>query len=109
MMLRWRRSKVAVVGGEEMRERLVPAAAGEIKAAVPRGCVALLLLDGGGGVERVVAEVRVLGQPRVRALMEKAAREFGYDQKGVLRVPCSADEFWRAVAADGPAGAPCRR
>ncbi|KAL5215877.1 hypothetical protein ABZP36_007278 [Zizania latifolia] len=105
MMLRWRRSKVAVVG-EEMRERLVPAA-GE-KAAVPRGCVALLL-DGGGGVERVVAEVRVLGQPRVRALMEKAAREFGYDQKGVLRVPCSADEFWRAVAADGPAGAPCRR
>ncbi|KAL5214854.1 hypothetical protein ABZP36_004006 [Zizania latifolia] len=85
----------------------------EKAAAVPRGCVALLLVGdggggGGGGGERVVAEVRALGQPRVRALLEKAAREFGYGQKGVLRVPCSADEFRQAVVADA-AGARCCR
>ncbi|XP_040379634.1 auxin-responsive protein SAUR71 [Oryza brachyantha] len=74
--------------------------------AVPRGCVALLLVgdgDGdGGGVEitRVVVEVTALGQPRVGALLEKAATEFGYGQDGVLRIPCSADEFRRALAMD---------
>ncbi|KAG8088355.1 hypothetical protein GUJ93_ZPchr0010g10417 [Zizania palustris] len=78
-----------------MRERLIPVA-GE-KAVMTRRCMALLLGVSGGGVERVVVEVRVLGQPRVHALMEKVAQEFRYDQKGVLRVPCSADEFWRAT------------
>uniref|UniRef100_A0A0E0H605 Auxin responsive protein n=1 Tax=Oryza nivara TaxID=4536 RepID=A0A0E0H605_ORYNI len=84
-------------------------------AAVPRGCVALLLVGNGGGGddgERVVVEVRALERPRVGALLEKAAREFGYDQKGVLRVPCSAGEFRQALTADGgaaAAGAPCRR
>jgi len=74
---------------------------------VPRGCVAVLV---GGGVaepeERVVVDVRALGQPCVRALLDMAAREFGYDQKGVLRIPCAADEFRRAVAADSHR---CRR
>uniref|UniRef100_A0A0E0DIE8 Auxin-responsive protein n=1 Tax=Oryza meridionalis TaxID=40149 RepID=A0A0E0DIE8_9ORYZ len=77
-------------------------------AAVPRGCVALLLVgDGSGGGEeiRVVVEVRALGQPRVGMLLERAAGEYGYDQEGVLRVPCSADEFRRALAADAAAGA----
>ncbi|KAL5215360.1 hypothetical protein ABZP36_004512 [Zizania latifolia] len=97
MMMGWTRSKV--VGGGGRGEKAVWA------AAVPRGCVALLLDGGGGGVERVVVEVRALGQPRVRALLEKAAREFGFHQKGVLRVPCSADELWQAVAADGAAAA----
>uniref|UniRef100_A0A0E0KV90 Auxin responsive protein n=1 Tax=Oryza punctata TaxID=4537 RepID=A0A0E0KV90_ORYPU len=83
--------------------------------AVPRGCVALLLVGdggggGGGGEERVVVEVRALGQPRVGMLLERAAGEYGYDQEGVLRVPCSADEFRRALAADAAAaGARCAR
>uniref|UniRef100_A0A0E0KV91 Auxin responsive protein n=1 Tax=Oryza punctata TaxID=4537 RepID=A0A0E0KV91_ORYPU len=102
----------------QARERLVPGCGGggEKASAVPRGCVALLLVgngDGGGDGdgERVVVEVRALERPRVGALLEKAAREFGYDQKGVLRVPCSAGEFRQALTADGSAaaGAPCRR
>lgn len=110
---------VAAAGEDEARERLVPGcggAGGEKAAAVPRGCVALLLVGNGGGGddgERVVVEVRALERPRVGALLEKAAREFGYDQKGVLRVPCSAGEFRQALTADGggaaAGGAPCRR
>uniref|UniRef100_J3M1F7 Auxin responsive protein n=1 Tax=Oryza brachyantha TaxID=4533 RepID=J3M1F7_ORYBR len=106
-MVSWRRSRV--VAGQEACERLVPGGGGEkaaAAAAVPRGCVALVLVgDGGGGGERVVVEVRALERPRVGALLEKAAREFGYDQKGVLRVPCTADELRQAVAADSAAGA----
>lgn len=76
---------------------------------VPRGCVAVLVGDADGdGAERVVVDVRALGRPCVRALLEMAAREFGYDQKGVLRIPCTAEEFRRAVAAD-TAGARCSR
>uniref|UniRef100_A0A0D9W9I4 Auxin-responsive protein n=1 Tax=Leersia perrieri TaxID=77586 RepID=A0A0D9W9I4_9ORYZ len=76
---------------------------------VPRGCVALLLVGAEGDEEeRVVVEVRVLGNPRVGELLEKAAREFGYDQEGVLRVPCSAGEFRQAVAADAAAAGGAR-
>ncbi|KAL6843913.1 hypothetical protein ACP4OV_026484 [Aristida adscensionis] len=103
---------------EEMRERLIPAGGeGAVAAAacVPRGCVAVLVGGEDGGVEpeRVVVEVRALAQPCVRALLEMAEREFGYDQKGVLRIPCAADEFRRAVAADSctaaAGGHRCRR
>ncbi|KAG8066288.1 hypothetical protein GUJ93_ZPchr0004g39895 [Zizania palustris] len=100
MMMGWRRSKFGGGGGVEEA----------VCAAVPRGCVALLLDGcGGAGVERVVVEVRALGEPRMRALLEKAAREFGFGQKGVLRVPCSADELRQAVAADGGDDDPERR
>ncbi|XP_066343091.1 auxin-responsive protein SAUR32-like [Miscanthus floridulus] len=89
-------------GRDEMRERLIPAAAGGGCAA---GCVAVLV-GGGEEPERVVVDVRALARPCVRALLEAAQREFGFDQKGVLRIPCAADEFRRAVAAGGHR---CRR
>jgi SAUR family protein len=45
----------------------------------------------------------------VRALLEMAEREFGYAQKGVLRIPCAAAEFRRAVAADSSSHRRCGR
>ncbi|XP_066347262.1 auxin-responsive protein SAUR32-like [Miscanthus floridulus] len=94
-------------GRDEMRERLISAVGGGGCAAgcVPPGCVAVLV-GGGDEPERVVVDVRALAQPSVRALLEVAQREFGFDQKGVLRIPCAADEFRRAVAAGGHR---CRR
>ncbi|KAG0527477.1 hypothetical protein BDA96_06G237000 [Sorghum bicolor] len=92
--------------GEEVRERLIHQQdpdGGSWKGTagcVPRGCVAVLVGGDAEPEERVVVDVRALGQPCVRALLDMAAREFGYDQKGVLRIPCAADEFRRAVAAD---------
>ncbi|ONM13879.1 Auxin-responsive protein SAUR32 [Zea mays] len=94
---------------EEQRERLIQQAAADPPdglrsckgCCVPRGCVAVLVGGGAEPEERVVVDVRALGQPCVRALLDMAARELGYDQKGVLRIPCAAAEFRRAVAADG--------
>ncbi|OEL23715.1 hypothetical protein BAE44_0015267 [Dichanthelium oligosanthes] len=105
--MNWKRKSFSGRGGrEEVRERLIHQEEGggdscKGGGSVPRGCVAVLV----GGrdeepEERVVVEVRALAQPCVRALLEMAEREFGYDQKGVLRIPCAADEFRRAVAAD---------
>ncbi|XP_066344487.1 auxin-responsive protein SAUR27-like [Miscanthus floridulus] len=110
--MNWKRKSSGRCRGEEVRERLIQQdpVGGSCKGAgcVPRGCVAVLV--GGGDAEpeeRVVVDVRALGQPCVRALLDMAAREFGYDHKGVLRIPCAADEFRHAVAADSHR--PCRR
>ncbi|CAD6262287.1 unnamed protein product [Miscanthus lutarioriparius] len=113
--MNWKRKSSGRCREEETRERLIQHAASDPDGGrrsckgccVPRGCVAVLV--GGGDAEpeeRVVVDVRALGQPCVRALLDMAAREFGYDQKGVLRIPCAADEFRRAVAADSHR---CRR
>ena len=99
--MNWKRNKVAGGGRcrkEETRERLIQQAAAadpDGGGSVPRGCVAVLVggrEDGAEPEERVVVDVR--------ALLDMAAREFGYGQKGVLRIPCAADELRRAVAAD---------
>lgn len=117
--MNWRRKRSSGCRKQEMRERLIPAAAsgGDGKEheqaasapCVPRGCVAVLVGCEEEETERVVVEVRALGQPCVRALLEMAEREFGYDQKGLLRIPCAADEFRRAVAADSGTGGLHRR
>ena len=80
-------------GREEMRERLIQHQQQEGGGGcVPRGCVAVVVGGEEEPEERVVVDVRALAQP--------CGREFGYGQKGVLRIPCAADEFRRAVAAD---------
>ncbi|CAN6250151.1 unnamed protein product [Urochloa humidicola] len=98
--MNWKRKSFGSRGSkEEMRERLIHQQAEG--GCVPRGCVAVVV-DGDDEEtqERVVVDVRALAQPCVRALLEMAEREFGYAQKGVLRIPCAAAEFRRAVAAD---------
>ncbi|CAN6229564.1 unnamed protein product [Urochloa humidicola] len=97
--MNWKRKSFGSRGSkEEMRERLIHQQEG---GCVPRGCVPVVVGgDDEETQERVVVDVRALAQPCVRALLEMAEREFGYAQKGVLRIPCAADEFRRAVAAD---------
>ncbi|KAM0898545.1 hypothetical protein ACQ4PT_021869 [Festuca glaucescens] len=41
----------------------------------------------------------LLCQPAFRALMERAAEEFGFGQAGGLRVPCCEEDFVATVAA----------
>ncbi|RLN40627.1 auxin-induced protein [Panicum miliaceum] len=69
---------------------------------VPRGHVPMVVAGGGadgdgGGGERVLVPVRLLGDPRVAELLDMAAQRYGYRQPGVLRVPCDAGRFRRVV------------
>ncbi|CAM0946966.1 unnamed protein product [Alopecurus aequalis] len=79
---------------------------------------AALLLDGGTGTStstvppkgyfavyvgaearRFVVPMSLLCQPAFRALMERAAEEFGFAQAGGLRIPCREEDFVATVAA----------
>ncbi|KAJ1260336.1 hypothetical protein BS78_10G224500 [Paspalum vaginatum] len=65
---------------------------------VPRGCVPVLVCDGGEG-ERFVVRVEALRHPSFAALLDMAAQEFGYKQEGILRLPCDVRHFKDVLAA----------
>ncbi|KAJ1294775.1 hypothetical protein BS78_01G172500 [Paspalum vaginatum] len=73
---------------------------GEDVPRTPRGYVPIVLVGDGeeGREERVMVRVEMLKEPRVAALLEMAAQQFGYGQPGVLRVPCDADRFQQLLA-----------
>ena len=60
---------------------------------VPRGHVPMVT----GCGERVVVPVRLLADPCIAELLDMAAQQYGYDQSGVLRIPCDAGHFRRVV------------
>jgi SAUR family protein len=67
---------------------------------IPKGYVPMVLVgDEGEGEERVMVHVRMLTEPRVLALLEMSAQQFGYGQRGVLRVPCGVERFEQTVRA----------
>ncbi|CAL5039911.1 unnamed protein product [Urochloa decumbens] len=72
---------------------------GSVGGGVPRGCVPVLVCDGGEEGERFVVRVEALRHPSFAALLEMAAQEFGYKQEGVLRVPCDVRHFKDVLAA----------
>ncbi|RWR91536.1 auxin-induced protein 15A-like protein [Cinnamomum micranthum f. kanehirae] len=63
---------------------------GEGPAKVPRGYLAVYV---GPEMRRFVIPARYLGVPAMRVLMERAAEEFGYEQRGGLRIPCEEASF----------------
>ncbi|PWA54397.1 small auxin-up RNA [Artemisia annua] len=64
--------------------------------STPRGCIALYV-----GEERLrfVVQTSHLSHPLFQMLLEKAAEEFGYEQKDRLVVPCSVDVFQEVISA----------
>lgn len=62
---------------------------------VPKGCVPVLV-GVGEEVERFVVSVKLFKHPSIVTLLDMAAREFGFEQSGVLRIPCDVQHF-RAV------------
>ncbi|XP_062209383.1 auxin-responsive protein SAUR71-like [Phragmites australis] len=64
---------------------------------VPRGHVPIVARGGDGDGERVLVPVRLLSYPSIAELLDMAAQRYGYDQPGVLRVPCEAGHFRRVV------------
>ncbi|KAF7051945.1 hypothetical protein CFC21_060122, partial [Triticum aestivum] len=60
---------------------------------VPRGHVPMVT----GCGQRVVVAVRLLRDPCIAELLRMAARQYGYGQPGMLRIPCDAGHFRRVV------------
>jgi SAUR family protein len=65
-------------------------------ASVPKGYFAVYV---GAEARRFVVPMSLLCQPAFRALMERAAEEFGFGQAGGLRIPCREEDFVATVAA----------
>ena len=59
----------------------------------PKGYVPVLVGAEEEAEERVLVHVSLLNDPRMSELLETAAQEFGYEQRGILRLPCGAERF----------------
>ncbi|GFP79205.1 auxin-induced protein x10a [Phtheirospermum japonicum] len=57
---------------------------------VPKGFVAVYV---GPDHRRFVIPTKILSEPGFKAMMDKAAEEYGYEQQGGLTIPCGEDDF----------------
>nr|CAB3499128.1 unnamed protein product [Digitaria exilis] len=68
---------------------------------VPRGYVPMVLVGdeevGYSEEERVMVRVEMLKEPCMAEVLEMAAQQFGYGQRGVLRIPCGVDRFQQMI------------
>lgn len=58
----------------------------------PKGYVPMMLV-GRGEEERVLVHRKLLKHPSLAVLLDMAAQEFGYEQQGILRIPCGVEQF----------------
>lgn len=66
------------------------------QSSVPEGHVPVYV---GDEMERFVVSAELLNHPIFIGLLNKSAQEYGYDQKGVLRIPCHVLVFERIMEA----------
>lgn len=64
---------------------------------VPKGYVPMLVGYSGRERERVLVHRKHFGHPDFAVLLEMAANEFGYEQQGILQIPCDVEFFKRLV------------
>ncbi|XP_022147859.1 auxin-responsive protein SAUR71 [Momordica charantia] len=65
-------------------------------ATVPQGHVPVYV---GEEMERFVVSAQLLNHPIFVELLNKSAQEYGYEQKGVLHIPCHVLLFERVLEA----------
>ncbi|KAF1899222.1 hypothetical protein Lal_00019346 [Lupinus albus] len=66
------------------------------KCDVPEGHFPVYV---GEEMERFVVSAEVLNHPVFEKLLNQSAQEYGYEQKGVLRIPCHVIVFERVLEA----------
>ncbi|KAG2595569.1 hypothetical protein PVAP13_5KG134300 [Panicum virgatum] len=68
------------------------------KDRVPRGYVPILI---GQGEERekILVPMEHLKQPYFLELLDLAVQEFGYEQQGILHIPCTTQAFQSIIGA----------
>ncbi|KAE8687876.1 Auxin-responsive protein SAUR40 [Hibiscus syriacus] len=64
--------------------------------SVPQGYVPVYV---GEEMERFVVNAELLNHPVFVGLLNKSAQEYGYEQKGVLHIPCHVLVFERVMEA----------
>ncbi|KAK1284362.1 hypothetical protein QJS10_CPB21g01108 [Acorus calamus] len=66
---------------------------------VPSGYVPVLVgMTEQEEMERFLIHTEHFKHPSMVILLEMAAQEFGYDQQGILKIPCDANHFQRVVS-----------
>ncbi|ONK64937.1 uncharacterized protein A4U43_C07F31650 [Asparagus officinalis] len=66
----------------------------EQQKAVSEGHVPVCI---GEEMERFEVRAELLGHPIFEKLLQRSAQEYGYEQQGVLRIPCSISLFERVL------------
>ncbi|KAL1556054.1 Auxin-responsive protein saur72 [Salvia divinorum] len=66
------------------------------KGGVPEGHLPVYV---GEEMERFVVSAELLNHPIFVTLLNRSAQEYGYEQKGVLRIPCHVLVFERVLEA----------
>lgn len=84
-------------GSSPMLDRLLSGKEEWAEEKIPKGYVPMLVGDEEDQPERFLVHVKLLNDRRFVALMEMAAGEFGYNQQGIIRMPCNARHFQRMV------------
>ncbi|KAL3832824.1 hypothetical protein ACJIZ3_007560 [Penstemon smallii] len=64
----------------------------KIERQVPKGCLAIKV-GNGNEQKRFVIPVFYLRHPLFLQLLKGAEEEYGFDQKGMITIPCHVDEF----------------
>ncbi|KAG4202114.1 hypothetical protein ERO13_A05G328500v2 [Gossypium hirsutum] len=68
----------------------------QARRSVPEGHVPIYV---GEDMELFVVNAELLNHPVFTALLNKSAQEYGYEQKGVLHIPCHVLVFERVMEA----------
>ncbi|CAI9760323.1 unnamed protein product [Fraxinus pennsylvanica] len=78
----------------ESRTRSRPTVSFRRSGGVPEGHLPVYV---GEEMERFVVSAELLNHPIFIKLLNKSAQEYGYEQKGVLRIPCHVFLFQRVL------------
>lgn len=69
----------------------------EEEAVLRKGCVPVLVGKEEMSMERHHIHTNLLNHPYISALLELSALEFGFQQQGLLKIPCDAECFKRII------------
>ncbi|KAL6201875.1 hypothetical protein ACLB2K_025587 [Fragaria x ananassa] len=98
-LLRSDSSSAAAASGSSSRTRRVlklRRRKSSSETGVPEGHVPVYV---GDEMERFVVSAELLNHPVFVELLNKSAQEYGYEQRGVLRIPCHVVLFERVLEA----------
>ncbi|CAL9123072.1 unnamed protein product [Musa textilis] len=92
----WRRKETK---SSRLYDPLLSSRKGWVGEQTPTGYVPVLVGDGEEeeAAERFLVHVDLFNDARFAALLEMTADEFGYTQRGIIRMPCNARHFEKMV------------